>query len=367
MDNDFFFTTSGTKRIIAGAGATGVKDQDFDEVPDDQDDCPEQYGTLRGCPDSDGDGVADHLDQCPFDVGASDWGGCPGTDVDRDGVVDLADKCPLVFGLKIWQGCPDTDGDGIPDHLDLCPSIAGIGEKEGCPAESYVDQLIGRMMFVEGGVFTMGCTKEQKDCEDREKPKHKVQLSSYYIGETEITQAQWFAVMGKDTSSRIMLDCEECPVAQLTWEDAQRFVRQLNSISKLGGYRLPTEAEWEFAARGGVKGKSFSFSGSNNIDAVAWFSNNSANRAHPVKSKVPNLLGIYDMSGNVWEWCSDLFSDYADKVTQQYTREKKEGVERVCRGGSWAYEAYACRVAYRATLPQNQRGNSCGLRLARTY
>jgi formylglycine-generating enzyme required for sulfatase activity len=144
---------------------------------------------------------------------------------------------------------------------------------------------------------------------DDEKPVHPVTLSDYYIAETEVTQAQWKAVMGGNPSG--FKGCDDCPVDQVSWNDAQEFITRLNARAGSPRYRLPTEAEWEYAARGGANSRGYQYAGSNDISEVAWYDDNSGSETHPVKGKKPNDLGVYDMSGNVWEWCSDWYGNYS--------------------------------------------------------
>ena len=154
------------------------------------------------------------------------------------------------------------------------------------------------MVRVEGGTFRMGATSEQEaDDWDREKPVHSVTLSSYYIGKTEVTQALWKAVMGSNPS---YFKSDNQPVENVSWNDCHEFIRKLNALTGQN-FRLPTEAEWEFACRGGNNSRGYKYSGSNNLGSVAWYDGNSGNKTHPVGTKAPNELGIYDMSGNVWE------------------------------------------------------------------
>ena len=233
----------------------------------------------------------------------------------------------------------------------------------------FVGDVIFKMVKVQGGTFTMGCTSEQgSDCYDDEKPSHTVTLSTYYIGETEVTQALWKAVMGSNPS-RIMGD--KRPVEHVSWDDCQEFIRKLN---KLTGekFRLPTEAEWEFAARGGTKSAGYKYSGSNDINAVAWYNVNAHDKGksspdygtHVVKTKKPNELGIYDMSGNVAEWCSDWFGDYTG-ATQTNPQGAPSGSyrDRVHRGGSWSYYARYCRSSNRLYSTPALRNYDLGLRL----
>ncbi|GHT11227.1 hypothetical protein AGMMS4956_03910 [Bacteroidia bacterium] len=215
------------------------------------------------------------------------------------------------------------------------------------------------MVFVQGGTFTMGCTSEQgSDCYDGEKTSHKVTLSSYYIGKYEVTQAQWKAVMGSNPS---YFKGNNLPTEKVSWDDAQEFIGKLNA--KTGKqYRLPTEAEWEYAARGGAQSKGYKYSGSNAIDSVAWYNSTSSNKTHTVGTKAANELGIYDMTGNVWEWCSDWYGDYSDSEEVNPTG-NLSGFNRVIRGGSWYCLTQACRITYRGNGSPGTNGIGLGLRL----
>ncbi len=213
------------------------------------------------------------------------------------------------------------------------------------------------MIYVEGGSFVMGCTSEQSDCFDNERPAHRVTVDSYYIGETEVTQELWTAVMGSNPSFK----GTQRPVDNVCWHDCQDFIRKLNQITGKN-FRLPTEAEWEYAARGGKKSKSYKYSGSNTIDNVAWYTNNSGNQTHNVKTKFPNELGIYDMSGNVWEWCQDWYGYYANSPQANPTG-PSSGSYRVLRGGSWYSSAQYCRVAIRGNGTPSLRYDDYGFRL----
>ncbi len=216
------------------------------------------------------------------------------------------------------------------------------------------------MVFVEGGTYTMGATLEQgSDAYDWEKPTHSVTLSDYYIGETEVTQELWKAVMGKNPS---YFKGNDLPVERVSYKDVQKFITKLNQ--KTGKtFRLPTEAEWEYAARGGKKSKGYKYSGSNNINDVAWYYDNSNSKTHSVKTKQPNELGIYDMSGNVWEWCSDWYGSYSS-YSQTNPQGPSSGSYRVFRGGSWINFAWYCRVADRYYNYPSSRHDGLGFRLA---
>ncbi|MDR1814679.1 MAG: SUMF1/EgtB/PvdO family nonheme iron enzyme [Tannerella sp.] len=216
------------------------------------------------------------------------------------------------------------------------------------------------MLYVAGGTFTMGCTSEQGgDCWDGEKPAHQVTLSGYYIGKYEVTQAQWKAVMGNNPSD---FKGDNLPVENVSWNDVQEFIRKLNAQTGKN-YRLPTEAEWEFAARGGNQSRGYKYSGSNTADNVAWYCDNSGGKTHPVGTKQANELGIYDMSGNVLEWCSDWYDSYSS-ASQTNPRGASTGSNRVLRGGSCYYDSLFTRVSNRNCNYPDDRYNHCGFRLA---
>ena len=215
-----------------------------------------------------------------------------------------------------------------------------------------------KMIRVEGGSFMMGSPDNDSDAYDDENPQHRVTLSDYYIGETLVTQALWKAVMGYNQS---YWKDDSLPVENVSWDDCQIFIKQLNN--KTGKtFRLPTEAEWEYAARGGRKSHGFKYAGGNYIEKVAWYDGNSESKTHPVKQKDGNELGLYDMSGNVWEWCHDWFGSY-NSSAQTNPSGPSSGSFHVLRGGSWYDFAGYCRVARRYDSP-NSHYYSNGFRLA---
>ena len=215
------------------------------------------------------------------------------------------------------------------------------------------------MIRVEAGTFTMGATTEMKDPWDDEKPTHQVTLTNdYYIGKYEVTQALWKAVMGKNPSN---FKGDNLPVEEVSWNDCQKFISKLNSITGKT-FRLPTEAEWEYAARGGKKSRGYQYSGSNNLSDVAWYTDNSGSKTHTVGSKQANELGIYDMSGNVYEWCQDWKGSYSSSSQVNPTGDNS-GSSRVIRGGSWYYAARRCRSSCRDDYAPGIRLNYLGLRL----
>ena len=220
--------------------------------------------------------------------------------------------------------------------------------------------LVENMVKVKGGTFTMGATgKQVSDARNNEKMVHKVTLSDYYIGKYEVTQAEWEAVMGSNPS---YYKGDNRPVEKVSWDDCQKFVKKLNSLTGLN-FSLPTEAQWEYAARGGSKSREYKYSGSANVKVVAWYYDNSGSETHPVGQKQANELGLYDMSGNVWEWCSDRYGSYSSE-SQTNPTGSASGSGRVYRGGSSYDGADNCRVSYRNFSSPDNSNDYIGLRLA---
>lgn len=225
--------------------------------------------------------------------------------------------------------------------------------------QRIIDNLVNNMVYVSGGTFTMGATSEQgSDVYNNEKPAHRVTLSSYYIGKYEVTQAEWRAVMGSNPSN---FKGDNLPVENISWNDCQEFIRKLNSLTGKN-FRLPTEAEWEFAARGGNNSRGYKYSGSNDVGSVAWHDGNSGSKTHPVGQKSPNELELYDMSGNVREWCQDWYGDFSSS-SQTNPTGPASGSFRVCRGGCWNFNARFCRVSLRNSFTPGYRDGGLGLRL----
>lgn len=218
------------------------------------------------------------------------------------------------------------------------------------------------MIHVKGGTFMMGATDEQgSDAGYDEKSVHQVTLSDYYIGETEVTQELWEAVMSSNPSRH---EGAKHPVENVRWDDCQGFIQELNALTGQK-FRLPTEAEWEFAARGGNNDVVSKYAGSSSVDKVAWYSGNAKSTTHDVKTKQANELGIYDMSGNVWEWCNDWYKDGYRSKAQVNPQGPEKGSSRVLRGGSWDGGARNCRVSNRDyDSTASGRSNGLGLRLA---
>lgn len=303
-------------------------------------------------------------------------------DVNGDGNVNIADVTQLINLLLSGDNdasnvVADVNNDGmvnISDVTALINYLLGGGELapiEAEPEEFTVGDETFVMIPVEGGTFMMGGTVEQgSDPIDREKPIHQVTLSSYYIGQTEVTQALWRAVMGDNPSYFVG---NRLPMEQVSWEDCQQFIMALNAMTGQS-FRLPTEAEWEFAARGGNCSEGFKYAGSNELPAVAWYSYNDSwdvrgtgyYGTHPVATRNPNELMLYDMSGNVHEWCQDWFGAYsADE--QVDPAGPVSGTTRVYRGGSWYFDEWFCRVSFRNGVSPGYRSYGIGLRLALSH
>lgn len=226
--------------------------------------------------------------------------------------------------------------------------------------EVKVNGVRFNMISVDGGTFTMGATSEQgPDYFDNELPTHQVTLSDYYIGQIEVTQELWEAVMGNNPSR--FTGNSRYPVEKVSWDDCQEFIQELNRLTGKR-FRLPTEAEWEFAARGGNYSKGYKYSGSNHIDDVARHYGNSGGMTHEVATCTPNELCIYDMSGNVDEWCSDWYGDYSSS-SQTDPSGPAGGSFRVNRGGSCRSFATGCRVSSRGSNSPDYREFICGFRL----
>lgn len=220
--------------------------------------------------------------------------------------------------------------------------------------QQIINKIINNMVLVEGGTFTMGGKYKIS------KPVHQVTLSSYSIGKYEVTQEEWEAVMGYNPSN---FKGAKRPVENVSWDVCQEFIRKLNTITGKK-FRLPTEAEWEYAARGGNKSKKYKYAGSNTAGSIAWYNNNSNNETHNVGTKQANELGLYDMSGNVFEWCQDWYGDYSSN-SQTNPKGPADGYlgGRIIRGGSW--NSNAVHVSFRFISSYLRTGNSdLGLRLA---
>ena len=229
-------------------------------------------------------------------------------------------------------------------------SVITIPVKDGISIE---------MVKVEAGSFNMGATPEMENPNEDEKPVHLVTLTNnYYIGKYEVTQALWKIVMGSNPSN---FKGDNLPIEKVSWNNCQKFISKLNKLTGKS-FRLPSEAEWEYAARGGNKSRGYQYSGSNTIGDVAWYYGNSSSMTHAVGTKQPNELGLYDMTGNVWEWCQDWFDSYSSSPQTNPTG-AVSGSIRVYRGGGWYHSAGDCRTSFRLVGAPGFRSDGLGLRL----
>jgi sulfatase modifying factor 1 len=251
---------------------------------------------------------------------------------------------------------------------NLNSTVTKLSDKESReqlkrPKNLILKDLINNMVLVDGGSFMMGCSNEQSNnCDKDETTVHRVVLSRFKIGKFEVTRSQWLEVMDKSRST--FNSCNQCAVSNVSWNDIQVFIKKLNKLT-LKHFRLPTEAEWEFAARGGILSRGFEYSGSNDLDSVAWYDRNSKLSVKKVGQKNSNELGLYDMSGNVWEWCSDWYGEnyYSESIVDNPIG-PMYGEDRVVRGGSWIVGPRNHRVAYRARESPDKRESYIGFRLA---
>lgn len=224
-----------------------------------------------------------------------------------------------------------------------------------------LDEILKSLVEIPEGEFSMGCTPDQGlACSSNELPVHRVIISSFFLSNIEVTQGWWKAFMGDNPSSFCRSD--NFPVEMVSYNDLLVFIDSLNAFSHLS-FRLPTEAEWEYCARGADKSCNNRFSGSSDPNDVAWTNKNSFQKSHVVKSKAPNHLGLYDMSGNVWEWVFDWYGNYTS-ATQNDPRGPSSGTDKVIRGGSWAGSPDFCRNSIRHHFPPDYKSSFIGFRLA---
>ena len=265
-------------------------------------------------------------------------------DVTGDGQVDISDVNAIInimLGKAAQNAAGDVTNDGAVDIADVNGVInIMLGKNAPKFTEYTVNGVKFKMIDVDGGTFMMG-----DDNGDDASPAHQVTLSDYSIGETQVTQELWQAVMGSKPS-RIKEDNPLLPIDYIRWYECQDFITRLNELTGKT-FSMPTEAQWEYAARGGKKSKGYKYSGSNNVDDVAWYGGNSSYVLHPVATKAPNELGIYDMSGNVMEWCQDYMGNYSSEPQTDPTGPTAETNYRIVRGGDFGWDAYFCEVSYR--------------------
>lgn len=277
---------------------------------------------------------------------------------------------------KLKQGCIEMVKKLL--RAPGSPDLGGGSSRPGMPNDSsssnYTEDayhLNMKMVFVQGGEFQMGATSEQGGGDSDENPIRWVTVGDFFIGQFEVTQYQWESVMGTSisyqrnlasSSSSLYGAGPDYPMYYVSWEEATEFCRILSR--KTGRkYSLPTEAEWEYAARGGNKSDRTKFAGSNIVDRVGWYTGNSSSSTHSVGQKESNELGLYDMSGNVWEWCLDWYANSYDRNDVNNPQGPASGSGRVLRGGSWYFDASGCRVAYRNRNSPGSRCSNSGFRV----
>lgn len=296
-------------------------------------------------------------------------------DVNRDNEVNVGDVNVVLGAILAEDHCPAYDVNydlevNVADVNVILTTILGVPSPGGEPdkpvtgeTKTYtVNGVSFKMVKVSGGTFSMGATDEQgTKGEADENPVHQVTLSDFWIGETEVTESLWKAVMGSNPSYSRKGD--NYPVENISWNDCQTFINKLNSLSG-EQFFLPTEAQWEYSARGGNKSKNYRYAGGNDRFAVAWFNSNSGGAKHPVATKQCNELGLYDMSGNVDEWCRDWYGSYSASAQTNPTG-PSSGTNRVSRGGGWDDSDGRCRVSSRRGGWTSDKNNYLGLRLVR--
>ena len=270
----------------------------------------------------------------------------------------------LTMALAIMMIMPACKG-GSKKAQEAAPeeasAVAGVETKD-----FTVNGVTFKMVKVEGGTYTMGATPEQgTEAQMNEKPAHEVTVGDFWIGQTEVTQELWQAVTDYNPS---YTRWPQCPVDKVSWQECKSFVESLEELTGLK-FRLPTEAEWEYAARGGKLSKGYKYAGSDNLEEVAWYVANADEKSHPVASKKPNELGLYDMSGNVYEWCEDKYLMYdgtEPQYSQKMLKSDKKREFHIERGGCWNYGPTMCRTAYRHAGNYTHMYAYDGLRLALT-
>ena len=279
--------------------------------------------------------------------------------------VSRAIKAAGAFALTLGL-CGLLAACDLPPNIPAGKPAAETPSAQTALSERQHDILRGirsQMVRVEGGSFAMGCTPEQEKCNSDESPVRRVQVASFEIGRYEVTQELWQAVMGENPST--FGDCPRCPVETVSWDDIQTFLRKLNEGG--GTYRLPSEAEWEYASRGGQRSRGHQYAGSDNWAEVAWYYENADNRTHPVGQKKENELGLFDMSGNVREWVQDCWhNSYVGAPGDGRAWEEGNCGRRVIRGGSWYGKPNYVRSANRFWYATYFRNNNLGFRLALT-
>ena len=266
---------------------------------------------------------------------------------------------------KFWVPCAVIVLSVNLAYADDSNTKAGVS-----PVSLFKDPTTGmEMVYVKGGCYQMGATSDDCDANTEEKPAHEVCVDNFYLGKYEVTQGQWKLIMGSNTSALSTCGGDNCPIDNVSWSDVQDFISRLNSRSGGSKFRLPTEAEWEYAARSG--GRSEKYSGGKDVGSVSWYAENSGKINHPVGTKNPNGLGIYDMSGNVWEMINDWYgSTYYSSSPRNHPTGPSSGVDHVvrggCRTGGVANQRTTRRTYINDRTKVSGRGGNVGFRLLMT-
>jgi formylglycine-generating enzyme required for sulfatase activity len=245
--------------------------------------------------------------------------------------------------------------------LSVCLSVFTQGVAQAAE-KTYTNSIGIEFVLIPAGSFPMGAEKNFEGALEHEKPQHRVSISKpFYLGKYEVTQAQWTAVMNSNPST---FEGQSNPVVNVSWDEAQEFVKRLNQKEGTSRYRLPTEAEWEYAARAGTSSIWFFGDDAGALSSYAWFDGNSGETTHPVGQKQPNPWGLYDMHGNVWEWVQDWYGErYYSSSMSTDPKGPSTGSSRVRRGGSWGRSAKYCRSAYRSSYSPDFHSDGVGFRL----
>jgi formylglycine-generating enzyme required for sulfatase activity len=280
--------------------------------------------------------------------------------VDAD-IADYQTVADSPYGKDLVDAAWQSLVGNYPIAAEVSKGDVATLRKAVVEGKSLVELVSGELVAVPGGCFQMGDAFGEGS--SNETPVHEVCLNSFFIGKTEVTQAQWRQVMGGNPS--YFFDCgDDCPVEKVSWNDVQNYLKKLNTLTGKN-FRLPTEAEWEYAARSG--GKQSKYAGGDNVDAVAWYAKNSSKKTHPVGQKEPNGLGLYDMGGNVWEWCQDWYDpDYYGQSPRNDPQGGASGSFRVNRGGSWGGADVNARTTSRYRNEPRDRYDDLGFRLVLT-
>jgi formylglycine-generating enzyme required for sulfatase activity len=300
------------------------------------------------CTDSDGDGYA------------VEGGSCGPRDCD-DTVADVSPGASEVCDDEVDNNCNGEVDEGC-DEADDDDSITTTTISGGIAGDTTIEDYDMTFVTIPGGTFEMGCSPNANDCNSDESPQHTVTVSSFKMSKYEITQRQWTAVMGSNPSE--FSSCgNNCPVEEVSWNAVQEFIDTLNQQTGKN-YRLPTEAEWEYAARAGTTTKYYCGDSESCLDDIAWYDGNSSDTPHPVGQKDPNDWGLYDMTGNVREWCQDYFRLFYYRYSPSNNPQGPViGFGRVIRGGSWSYGARGCRSSDRDSHDPSIHGYNLGFRL----